>query len=253
MDLFDSICLGIIQGLTEFLPISSSGHLVLGQSVLGINQPGNEFEILVHMGTLASIIYVFFNDIKNIIFSLHTRETKRFILFIIIGTLPAVIIGISLKETIKSFFENLFVVGVSLTFTGLILFTSSYFKSFNNRFNYLNAFIIGLVQAIAIIPGISRSGMTISCALFLGINPKNAARFSFFLAIPVITGAGLLMALDINNDFHIEIPVAIGGFISSFFIGILSLKWLIGWLQNGKFHYFGVYCLLAGLLTIYLQ
>ncbi len=252
MTFFDSITLGIIQGLTEFLPISSSGHLVLGQSFLGINQTGNEFEILVHMGTLTSILYVFFNDIRELLLSIKSIKTQRYIFFIFIATVPAVVVGFGLKDIIETFFDNLFVVGLALIFTGFILLVSSYFRKIDIKQNYFHSFIIGIAQAIAIIPGISRSGMTISCALFFGINPKQAARFSFLLAIPVITGAGLLLLLDLNNSFQLEPSIALGGFISSFLIGVMSLKWLIGLLENGKFHYFGLYCITIGICTLYL-
>ena len=172
MTIIDGIILGIIQGITEFLPISSSGHLVLAQEFLGINQPGNNFEVLVHMGTLASILVIFFSDIKSLLLSIRKNETQQFIYFIILGTIPAVLFGLGLKDTIDSFFDNTFVVGTALVFTGIILFTSKFFKQVEKSISYKISFTIGLAQALAIIPGISRSGMTISCALLLGLSAK---------------------------------------------------------------------------------
>ncbi|MBL52074.1 MAG: hypothetical protein CMG57_08970 [Candidatus Marinimicrobia bacterium] len=250
MTLIEAIILGIIQGFTEFLPISSSGHLVLGQAILDIDQPGNEFEILVHLGTLASVIVVFYNDITGLVFSIKEKSTQKFILFILLGTVPAVIIGLGMKVFINNLFENVTVVGLALMFTGVILYGSSFIKRKNKDHSFISSILIGCAQAIAIIPGISRSGMTISAALFLGLSSKESARFSFLLAIPAITGAGLLIALDLDGAFPLTGIVSMAAFFSSFIIGILALKWLLGWLEQGKFHYFGIYCFGVGLLTL---
>ncbi|MBT3519220.1 MAG: undecaprenyl-diphosphate phosphatase [Candidatus Marinimicrobia bacterium] len=250
MTLIEATILGIVQGFTEFLPISSSGHLVLGQAILGIEQPGNEFEILVHLGTLASVLVVFFEDIKSLLMSINSKKTQTFILFILIGTLPAVGVGLGLKDFLDSLFDNINAVGSALIFTGIVLYSSSFAKRQNKEHTFITSILIGCAQAIAIIPGISRSGMTISAGLFLGLSPKEAARFSFLLAIPAIGGAGLLTALDVSGGFQMPISVAIAGISSSFVVGVVALKWLLGWLEQGKFHYFGIYCLVVGALTI---
>ena len=183
MTLIEAIILGIIQGFTEFLPISSSGHLVLGQAILDIDQPGNEFEILVHLGTLASVIVVFYNDITGLMFSIKEKSTQKFILFILLGTVPAVIIGLGMKVFINNLFENVTVVGLALMFTGVILYGSSFIKRKNKDHSFISSILIGCAQAIAIIPGISRSGMTISAALFLGLSSKESARFSYVMKL----------------------------------------------------------------------
>ena len=250
MTFIEGIILGIIQGLTEFLPISSSGHLVLVQEILGLELPGNDFEILLHLGTLCSILVVFFKDIKNIFLTVSSKETQRFILMIIIGTLPALVIGLGLKDLIAELFDNLLVVGFALIFTGLTLISSFYFNRQKNEYSIARSFLIGIAQAVAIIPGISRSGMTISCALLLGLDSKQAAKFSFLLAIPVIGGAGILMVTDIETASSIDFSTLMGGLFSSFFIGVVALKWLLAWLEDGKFHYFGIYCLLIGIITV---
>ena len=242
--------LSLIQGITEFLPISSSGHLVLVQEILGLELPGNDFEILLHLGTLCSILVVFFKDIKNIFLTVSSKETQRFILMIIIGTLPALVIGLGLKDLIAELFDNLLVVGFALIFTGLTLISSFYFNRQKNEYSIFRSFLIGIAQAVAIIPGISRSGMTISCALLLGLDSKQAAKFSFLLAIPVIGGAGILMVTDIETASSIDFSTLMGGLFSSFFIGVVALKWLLAWLEDGKFHYFGIYCLLIGIITV---
>ena len=250
MNILESIILGSIQGVTEFLPISSSGHLVIAQNLLGIKQPGNEFEILLHMGTLCSILLVFFKDIDKILSSLSIKKTQNFILCIFIGTLPAVVIGITFKEKFETLFDNIFLVGCALVLTGLLLISSYYFKRASRELSFFTSLFIGIAQAIAIIPGISRSGMTITIALFLGIQSREAAKFSFMLAIPVISGAGILMSTNLNNGFNMDFSIYLTGFVTSFCVGVISLRWLLGWLEAGKFYYFGIYCFFIGVLTI---
>ena len=250
MNLLDAIILGVIQGLTEFLPVSSSGHLVLGQTFLGIEQPGNEFEVLVHVGTLASILVIFFRDIKSIIQNISEKKTQRFLLFLFIGTLPAVFIGFGFKEFIGSLFENSKVVSGALLFTGLVLLISVFSNEKTGSRTYLQGFFIGCAQAIAIIPGISRSGMTICTALFLGLRPGEAARISFLLAIPAISGAGLLTTLNMQTGSSLSIGAVLGGLLSSFIVGVMALKWLLGWLEKGQLHWFGFYCFTLGTLTL---
>ena len=250
MTLIEATILGIVQGFTEFLPISSSGHLVLGQAILGIEQPGNEFEILVHLGTLASVLVVFFDDIKSLLMSMTSKKTQTFILFILIGTLPAVGFGLGFKDLLESSFENVTAVGGALLFTGMVLYGSSFANRQDKEHSFVTSILIGCAQAFAIIPGISRSGMTICTALFLGLSSREAARFSFLLAIPAIAGAGLLTALDGSGGFQLPLSVSIAGFISSALVGIIALKWLLGWLEQGKFYYFGIYCFVVGLLTL---
>lgn len=250
MTIIESIILGAIQGLTEFLPVSSSGHLVLSQKILNINQPGNAFEVLVHLGTLLSVIVVFYEDLKSILFSIKMKETQSFIIFIIIGTVPAIIIGLGFKDIFDSLFDNIKAVGFALLFTGAILVSSLKLTYSDKNLTWQKSLIIGCMQALAIIPGISRSGITICMGLFLGLSSKKAARLSFLLAIPVISGAGLLTALDVDSGFQLPFSIVVSGFISSFLIGIIALKWLLSWLEQGKFHYFGIYCFCIGLLTI---
>ena len=172
------------------------------------------------------------------------------ILFLFIGTIPAIAVGLGFKETINSLFENVFSVGIALIFTGIVLYGSSFIQQQIKDHSFKTSILIGCAQALAIIPGISRSGMTISTALFLGLSSKEAARFSFLLAIPAITGAGLLTSLEIQGSSSLSGMVVISGLISSFAVGIVALKWLLGWLEKGKFHYFGFYCMAIGLLTL---
>ena len=250
MTIIEAIFLGIIQGLTEFLPVSSSGHLVIVQSVLGVVQPGNEFEILVHIGTLMSVLVVFKTDILELLTDLRSKNTQKYILYIIIGTAPSVFIGLGYKSFIESLFNNLKTVGSALIFTGLVLFSSQFSVKKDLKPSIYTAFLIGCAQAIAIIPGVSRSGMTISMALILGFLPREAARFSFLLAIPVISGAGILTMIDLNGSSNDFILTGIIGMFSSFLVGFFALKWLLGWLEKGKIYYFGIYCVFIGTLTL---
>ena len=250
MNWLQALILGIVQGFTEFLPISSSGHLVLGQAILGIEQPGNEFEILVHLGTLASVVVVFLDDIKSLLLSLTSKKTQSFIIFVLVGSIPAVGIGLGFKDILKALFDNIASVSGALIFTGLILYCSSFVKQGDKEHSIITSILIGCAQAVAIIPGVSRSGMTICAALFLGLSPKEAARFSFLLAIPAISGAGFLTVLDVSGGFQLPLSVSIVALVSSFSVGVVALKWLLGYLEQGKFHYFGIYCLAVGLITL---
>lgn len=251
MTIFEAALLGIIQGLTEFLPISSSGHLVIGQKLLGIYVAGNAFEVVVHLGTLGSVLIVFWPDIWQLLKSFKSIPTQKYIIAIAIGTLPAVVIGLLFKDVITEAFENIRVVAITLIITGIILLTTKFIKIKLKDISISRGLLIGIAQAMAIIPGISRSGMTISLGMYLGIAPEKAAKFSFLLAIPAIAGAGLLTGLDLMDSSEPILPwsVLIVGFLSSLSVGWISLKWLLGLIKSGKFHWFGVYCILIGLLS----
>lgn len=251
MTIFEALVLGIIQGLTEFLPVSSSGHLVIGQELLGISVPGNAFEVVVHLGTLGSVLLVFWPDIRQLLKSLKLATTQKYILAIAIGTLPAVIVGLLFKDVITEAFDNIRVVAITLLITGTVLLSTKFIKMKLKDISIGRGLLIGLAQAFAIIPGISRSGMTISLAMFLGVAPEKAAKFSFLLAIPAIAGAGLLTSLDLMESSEPMLPgiVLFVGFLSSLLVGWISLKWLIGLIKSGKFHWFGIYCIIVGLLT----
>jgi undecaprenyl-diphosphatase len=250
MNIVDIVILGILQGITEFLPVSSSGHLVLAQYLLGIESPGNTLEVLFHIGTLFSVFYVFNKDIKSIVISLNEKPTQKLVIYIIIATIPAVIIGLIFKSHIINLFSSIVPVGYALLSTGVILTLSINFKNKNKSLSYLYSLLIGLAQAVAIIPGISRSGTTISISMLLGIPPKEAARFSFLLSIPVIIGAGLLGFLELESYGLLTPKFIITGILTSFIVGTLSLKILLKILEVGRFHFFGIYCIIAGIVAV---
>ena len=250
MNIVDIVILGILQGITEFLPVSSSGHLVLAQYLLGIESPGNTLEVLFHIGTLFSVFYVFNKDIKSIVISLNEKPTQKLVIYIIIATIPAVIIGLIFKSHIINLFSSIVPVGYALLSTGVILTLSINFKNKNKSLSYLYSLLIGLAQAVAIIPGISRSGTTIAISMLLGIPPKEAARFSFLLSIPVIIGAGLLGFLELESYGLLTPKFIITGILTSFIVGTLSLKILLKILEVGRFHFFGIYCIIAGIVAV---
>lgn len=252
MNIVDALILGSLQGITEFLPISSSGHLVLGQRFLGLSLPGNFFEVLVHLGTLCSVLVVFKRDIIALIKSIQSNESKRMLLALIMGTIPAVLVGISMKGKISQLFEHPYAVSYSLIVTGIWLLTTRWFLNKQSEINFKKGFLVGCAQAVAIIPGISRSGVTIGAAMLLGIAPEKAARFSFLLAIPVIFGAGLLTAFDIKqvNVSSISAVSMFAAFFSSFLVGWAALSWLLNLISKGKFHWFGIYCILIGFMSL---
>ena len=225
MQYTDTLFLAILQGLTEFLPISSSGHLVIGQELLNISLPGNAFEVVLHIGTLMSVLTVFRKEIKSLVVNINDSSNQHYIYALIFGTIPAFLVGLFLKDYISLLFDNIRFVSLSLVFTG---------------------FVIGLAQAIAIIPGISSSGATICMAILMGLSAPAAARFSFLLSIPVIIGAGILTGINIKAiPFGLDIILL--GIFSSYIVGWVSLKWLLNILNSGKLYWFGIYCLIIGL------
>ena len=248
MQYIDTIILAILQGLTEFLPISSSGHLVIGQKLLNINLPGNAFEVVLHLGTLMSVLTVFRGEIKAIIFNLSDSSNQYYIFALVFGTIPALLVGLLLRDSISLIFDDIRFVSLSLICTGIMLITSKFIIKRNVKLTLFIGLLIGLAQAAAIIPGISRSGATICMGILMGLSAPEAARFSFLLSIPVIIGAGLLTAINIKTiPFGFDIVLL--GIFFSYLVGWISLKWLLTILNSGKLYWFGVYCLIIGLFV----
>jgi undecaprenyl-diphosphatase len=221
MTIGDSILLGILQGITEFLPVSSSGHLAVAQQIMNVSQPGVNFEIALHLGTLLSIFVVLGKDIRDVLVSLKSKQTQRLILFVIIGTVPAAIMGLSLKSEISAASECLPMVGVGFLVSALFLFMMRFASNINVKMNITKTIIIGFAQAAALFAGISRSGMTISSARLMGIHAKEAFRFSFFLAIPAILGSGILLLRDLSTEAAADgnILVMFVGAVAAFVVG----------------------------------
>jgi len=270
MELYQGVILGIIQGLTEFLPVSSSGHLVLGQIFFGITQSQLVFDISVHMGTLLAVLVVYASDIKAMVVSIahfffkaiffkpvvslfKEDENLQMAGLILIGSIPTAIIGFGLKQFEHILFTSRVLVGCMLILTGTALWVSRKYYFSGNKTNgpgIKKALLIGVCQGIAVIPGISRSGSTIAAGMFLGLDRHKAAKFSFLLSIPAILGAQILSIKDmINNNLSID-PVTIYATIISFITGLIALKILLTLVHSGKFHLFAPYCWLIGSLVI---
>lgn len=255
MELIKAVILGIIQGFSEFLPISSSGHLVIFAELLQFQKTGVAFEVFVHFGTLLSVIVAFHRDIKAMILApfrvyLHraddeeTLEALRWDYYVIVGTIPAVLIGFTLKDPIEGLFTNVLLVFFMLIITGLLMVTSRFLKERGTRFSIPNSLLIGLAQAFAILPGISRSGSTIFTGMALGISREKVARFSFILSIPVIFGATILKVNDLVRipPAAAEIQNLIAGTICAFISGYIAIIWLLDVVKKGKLEWFGYYC-----------
>ncbi|MDO1512546.1 undecaprenyl-diphosphate phosphatase [Maribacter confluentis] len=258
MDTLDAILLGIIQGLTEFLPVSSSGHLELGKAILGDNSLQEEsllFTVVLHFATALSTIVVFRKDIWEIIsglFQFKWNEESQFSVKIIISMIPAVIVGLFFEEQLEAFFGgNIRFVGLMLIITAVLLYFADKAKDTQKKVSFGNAFIVGISQAIAMLPGISRSGATISTSVLLGVDKSKAARFSFLMVVPLIFGkiAKDLMSGDLN--FTGENNVAMGaGFIAAFIAGLAACTWMIKLVRKSKLSYFAIYCLIVGLIAV---
>jgi undecaprenyl-diphosphatase len=255
MSYLDAVILGIIQGLTEFLPVSSSGHLVLSQKLLEVDDPGVSFEILVHVATLFSVLIYFRGRISAMVRSLFDTslpEARRLILYILVGTIPAVVIGLLLKDQIESAFESPLMASAMLIVTGLILLSTRLAPRQTRPLGPGRALAIGVGQALAILPGISRSGTTITAGMLLGVAPDRAAEFSFLLAIPAIAGAAVLDIGDLSMLPSANLgPYLVGGVVA-FAVALVAVYLVLEAVRRGRFQWFGYYCLAAGGLGLYL-
>lgn len=251
MDIFQAIILGIIQGITEWLPISSSGHLVLAQHLFGLTQP-LIFDVMLHLGSLIVVFIFFWKEIKELIIGVirFEKEKLKLLLFIVIATIPIALVGLLLGDLVEKAFNSLIVVGFGLIFTSLLLFFSKYPKKKKGKLTWGKAAIIGLFQAVAILPGVSRSGSSISSGMMLGIKREDVAKFSFIIFIPAILGATVL---ELGNLGAVEnVTAMIIGTIVSAVVGFFSLKLLMNIIKKDRFSWFGVYCFVLGIIVVFL-
>ena len=258
MSFLEAVILGIIQGLTEFLPVSSSGHLEIAKVLFGDNaipQESLTFTVVLHFATALSTMVVFRKEVYEIIkglFQFKWNNESKFSIKIIISMLPAVLIGLLFEEQLESFFNgNLLMVGFMLLVTALLLLLADKAKHTHKKVSYKNAFIVGISQAIAMLPGISRSGATISTSVLLGIDRTKAARFSFLMVVPLIFGkvAKDLMSGEINLQSE-QIATMSVGFIAAFISGLFACNWMLSLVKNSKLYYFAIYCFVVGILAI---
>lgn len=245
------LILAIVQGLTEWLPVSSSGHLVITQKILGLELPLIH-SVMLHVGTLIVILIVFRKDITDIIKALAKRDFQtseaKLALYITIGSIPIALVGILLRDPIETLFSNLTAVGAALIITGCILAVSEKRKG-NRQLNTLDSILIGAAQAVAIIPGISRSGTTISTGLVRKVDKQTAFRYSFLLSIPAILGATIVESKDLITGNIDLLPLFLGT-ITAMIIGYASLKLLQKIVMKEKFHLFAIYCLAVGTIIL---
>ena len=258
MEVLDAIILGIVQGLTEFLPVSSSGHLELGKAILGDDSIPKEsllFTVVLHFATALSTIVVYRKEVWEIfrgLFQFKWNEETQFSLKIVVSMIPAVLIGLFFEEQLELLFGGMIqLVGFMLIITALLLYFADRAKDTENKVSYSNAFVIGLAQAIAILPGISRSGATISTSVLLGVDKNKAARFSFLMVVPLIFGKIFKDILSGDLSFQAEgiVPMT-AGFIAAFIAGLAACTWMIRLVRKSKLTYFAIYCLIVGLIAI---
>lgn len=261
MSLFEAIILGIIQGLTEFLPVSSSGHLELGKALFddtSIPQESMMFTIVVHFATALATLVVYRSEVMDVARGLMLKENNaefKFSIKILISMIPAAAVGFMFSKELEALFsQQILLVGVMLWITGILLIIADNSKSSTREVSFKDAAIIGIAQAIAILPGISRSGATISTSVMLGIDRNKAARFSFLMVVPLILGKIAKDIFDgslfISDD---QIGVLSAGFLAAFLTGLLACQWMIKLVRNAQLKYFSYYCFTVGTVAIGLQ
>ncbi|VAX25158.1 Undecaprenyl-diphosphatase [hydrothermal vent metagenome] len=266
---FEAVILGIIQGLTEYLPVSSSGHLVITHHLFGLQEPAIFFDVILHLGTLLVVIWYYRADIKATLIDTYKGVAQlfhgespskimdqlpgfRMAWFVFLGSIPTGIIGIGFRRQFEEMFASTELVGVMLIFTGLLLFATRFVtdkKENEKRITWRLALAVGLAQGLAITPGISRSGATIAIALLLGVEREMAARLSFFLLIPALTGAILISVNDASMD--VSTTALTLGFVSSLIVGYFSLALLVNFVKRGRLSWFAYYCVGAGAFTYF--
>lgn len=248
------VILAVIQGIAEFLPISSSGHLVILGSLMGQLSESPTLEIILHAGTLGSILVVFWRRIFRLL-----RSDRRVIGLLIVGTIPAALIGVTMKVAFPSLLRSPQLVGVMLLVTGVMLIVLGRLPSRDGQYtslSWLGALLVGCFQAVAILPGISRSGSTILGGRLMGLKNEDSVTFSFLLAIPAILGATVLTLRELWENHQAGQPIdqtamqLVIGALVSFAVGIVALLWLVGWSRQERLHWFAWWCLPVGLLTI---
>lgn len=256
MTILESIILGILQGLTEFLPVSSSGHLELANYLFGIEAESNlQFTMAVHLATVLSTITIFFREIVKLfkgLFQFKMNDETIYVINLIVSMLPIAFVGLFFQDQVESLFtSNLLLVGIMLLITATLLTFANRAKPRSGRITPKNAFIIGIAQAVAVLPGLSRSGATISTGLLLGVERSQVAKFSFLMVLVPIIGMNLLEVIGTPMS---EDPVGtwqlIGGFAAAYLTGTLACRWMIRIVNRGKLKWFAIYCALIGLTSI---
>ena len=258
MNTLEAIILGLIQGLTEFLPVSSSGHLEIGHALFGIEGESNiVFDLVVHGATVLSTLVVFWGEIAGLfkdLFKFKWNESTKYISKLLLSAVPVGIAGVLFQDEIEALFSgNLVLVGSMLLITATLLTFAYFRKPGKRKIGFIDAFIIGIAQMLAVMPGISRSGSTIATGMLLGNDKSQLAKFSFLMVIIPILGANLLKILsgDVSADAGVAVGPLIAGFVAAFVSGLLACKLMINIVRKGKLIYFAIYCLVIGLIAIF--
>lgn len=258
MTWIEALILGIVQGLTEFLPVSSSGHLEIGKVLLDVEVKEDlTFTVLVHFATVLSTITVFFRDIRNLttgFFVFKWNDETRYVSKILVSMIPVLVLGLLFREEVGSLFSgNLALVGGALLVTALLLISTQLVKTGNKKIPFLDAFLMGIAQAAAVIPGISRSGATISTGLLLKNGRDDVARFSFLMVLLPIIGGALLDIIDLaskQEDGSFTTSALIIGFLGAYVSGFLACTWMIRLVRKGNLYWFALYCAIVGIVSI---
>lgn len=259
MSWFEALILGLLQGLTEFLPVSSSGHLELGGALFGLENPDDffTFNIIVHGATFLSVVVVFWKDIVELIlnfFRFKWNAEMKFLMLLLVSAIPTAIVGLLFEDQIESIFEGRVVlVGLMLLVTATLLFITRFIPKNHKQVTWKSAMVIGLAQTLAIMPGISRSGATISTALFFGIERSQAIRFSFLMVLIPIFGANFLKIVKVSEQAgtgSMDVAPMIIGAVAAFVAGVAACRWMLNIVRRGKIEYFSIYCLIIGITAI---
>lgn len=258
MSIWQAIILGVVQGITEFLPISSSGHLILVPKIFGWNVDSLSFDVAIHLATLFSILVAMRGEIINLTKQLFVHAKNHIFFKLVVATVPVGLVGMMLTEDALSVVRTTQVVGYSLIVWGILLWLADEVGKRSEdlvhdvrRVHWWQALLIGIIQVFALIPGSSRSGVTISTGLFAGLDRQVAAKFSFLLAIPAIAGAGLLTAIDVwQTGFDVSTSALLAGFIAAFISGTLAIRWLLSLLVRVSFRGFAIYRIVLGVVIL---
>jgi undecaprenyl-diphosphatase len=250
VNVFEALLLGIIQGLTEFLPVSSSGHLVLSQALLGIDERGVTFEIVVHLATLCAVMWVYRRRVGELLVGMAgaKAEAWSYAGLIVLASIPVGLAGLFLRPLFEEAFSQPVLAAAMLLVTGAIVYTLRFTiaRAPNDDVDVRRGLWVGAAQAVAILPGISRSGSTVALGVWMGVSPVRMAEFSFLLSVPAIAGAGLLQLGHVGEAAALPVPPLVAGFAAAAVSGVLAIRWFVRMLRSGTFHHFAWYCWAVG-------
>lgn len=257
MSILESIILGLIQGLTEFLPVSSSGHLEIGHAIFGIDQGSNlTYDLALHGATVLSTIVVFWKEISELflgLFKFKWTESNKYVAMLLLSAIPAGIAGVLFNDQIETLFTgNLLVVGCMLLVTATLLCFANFYHKGTRKIGFVDSLIIGIAQMVALMPGLSRSGATIATGMLIGNDKSQLAKFSFLMVIIPILGANFLKIIggDLSSDTSVDLVPLLAGVIAAFVAGLVACKWMINIVKKGKLIYFAIYCAIIGIVAI---